>query len=94
MPYNYIVNAGTNPNGPFPISGGTVSNPTDTISGLSPNTNYWFQIIPVDTASNLQGPTTVVGPISTPLNPTAPTNFTVTGVTQTAATLSWTASSV
>jgi chitinase len=91
MPYNYTVNYSTSASGPW-TSAGTVSSPSDTISGLNPNTGYFFQITPIDTVSNIQGPTTVIGPFSTPLNPTAPGNPQLSGIQQNQVTLSWTPS--
>jgi hypothetical protein len=62
------------------------------ISGLTPGAAYLISVRPVDT-TGLVGPTATINvrtPASTP--PSAPGNLTVSGITTTGATLSWTAS--
>ena len=62
------------------------------VSGLSPGTTYSLSVRAVDTIG-VVGPTVTIS-VQTPLSipPSPPSNLTVSGVTSTSATLSWTAS--
>lgn len=94
MPFNYLVSVSSTAQGPWtPFN--TVSALTDTVTGLTPNTTFFFQVIPVDQTTNQQGPATVAGPVltqavSTVGNPNG-TNFAVSSPTTTSVTLSMTA---
>jgi chitodextrinase len=55
---SYRVMQASSPGGPFNLStAGTVTTTTATVSGLSPSTTYYFQLVPLD-AIGTQGPPT------------------------------------
>jgi len=88
---SYRVAVSTNPNGPFTTAaGGTVTGTTATITGLTPNTTYYIQVIAMDNAGNQSTPSITATASSGP-TVAAPTNVSVTAVTSTTATLTWTA---
>ena len=93
MAYTYQVSYGLSATGPW-TSAGTTTATTDTISGLQPSTNYYFQVIAVDSVTGLQSAPVVSGPYQTaapaPPPPAPPpaqveslagTTVTTTGVT-------------
>jgi len=88
---SYRVLQSSAPGGPFTISSvGTTSQTTATVSGLTLNTTYFFQVVPLDAIGN-QGPPTNTVSAQTTLTLTAPTNVIVVSTTNNTATLSWAA---
>ncbi len=71
-------------------------NTTFTVSGLSPNTQYYFQVSAFDAAGNDSGPTrrsaTTLRSASDTTAPTVPTGLAGTATSATAIRLTWTAS--
>lgn len=63
--YNYIVSWSTSSNGPWTQFGSQIQTVSEVVTGLTTNTPYWFQVIPVDNNTTLQGPPNVVGPVMT-----------------------------
>jgi hypothetical protein len=88
MSYNYNVKYATGSSGPWTDTG-NVATTVDVVTGLKPNTNYYFQITPIDALSNTQGAPTIVGPYATDLNPPPPRNLQVSGIQQRQVTLTW-----
>lgn len=78
-----------------PVPGASGSVQTTTITGLQPNTTYWFAMKAADevpnwsTMSNVVQYTTAV--VVDPVRPAMVTNLSVTGSTENSASLSWTA---
>lgn len=64
MAINYLVSFGLSSTGPW-TAFNTVAATTDVVSSLAAGTNYFFQVITVDTVSGLQGPPIVGGPFQT-----------------------------
>jgi chitodextrinase len=85
---SYQVAQALSPTGPFNVAAASTTSST-TVSGLTTNTTYYFQVRAVDGAGNLSTPSETV-------NTTTPADFVVTigvsvmGTTSTTATLSWT----
>jgi chitodextrinase len=89
---SYRVLQGSSAAGPFVVStGGTTTTTSATVTGLSPNTTYFFQVVPVDQLGN-QGPPTNVVSASTNLTLPAPGNLSLVTATGSMAVLSWGAS--
>lgn len=76
MAFNYAVSYSTTANGPW-TAFNTVSTSTDTVTGLAPGTNYYFQIITQDTVSGLTGTPVVTGPFLTQGTGTSPSGTTI-----------------
>ncbi len=89
---SYRVLQGSNAGGPFILStGGTVTATSATVTGLNPNTTYYFQVVPLDQAGN-QGPPTNSVSATTAVSLAAPANLALVATTGSTAILSWGAS--
>jgi len=86
----YRVLQATSPTGPFTTVTGTVTTPSTTLTGQSPNTTYYLQVVAVDAAGNLGTPSAPLTASTTSTVP-PPTNVSVTALTSNTATLTWTA---
>jgi hypothetical protein len=64
MSYQYVVSFGSSASGPFQQYN-VVPVTTDTVTGLSSNTPYFFQIVTLDTVTGVQSSPVVVGPFTT-----------------------------
>jgi Glycosyl hydrolases family 16 len=66
MTVQYIVEQSSASTGPWTtVPGSPFTTLTDTVTGLTPNTNYFFRITANDTVFGVMGPQTVVGPVKT-----------------------------
>src|SRR5882762_8159430 len=78
---------------PVPGASGTVQNTT--VTGLLPNTTYWFAMKAADEVPNWSPMSNVVSyttvPVSDPVRPAMVSNLSVTTVTENSAALAWTA---
>ncbi len=89
---NYRVLQGSSPGGPFIVStAGTVPGTSATVTGLSPNTTYYFQVVPLDQVGNPGPPTNTVS-ANTSVSLAAPANLALVTATGTSAMLTWGAS--
>ncbi len=89
---SYRVVQSSSPSGPFILSSaGTVPTTSATVTGLSPNTTYYFQVVPLDQVGN-QGPPTNTVSANTSGSLPAPAGLAVITATGSSVTLSWGAS--
>ncbi|UHA76170.1 fibronectin type III domain-containing protein [Paenibacillus sp. 481] len=76
----------------------TVTGPTATVTGLTPNTSYAFTVKAKDAAGNVSAASqplsvkTLAKPLQDVIAPTVPTNVSVTSATYDSVSLTWTAS--
>jgi chitodextrinase len=88
---SYQVGQSLNAAGPFVFSIG-ITVTTAAVTGLTPNTTYFFQVRAVDAAGNVSPASSTVSATTGVSTLAAPTGLTVTGTTSTSVSASWTAS--
>lgn len=81
MAQNYTVSYGLSPNGPWTVFN-TVAVTTDTVSGLTAATAYYFQIIVQDTVTGITGTPVISSPVMTSGIGTSPSGTTIPPATQ------------
>lgn len=88
---NYEIFDGTTPGDMKQVGTATAANPTTTLTGLSPSTTYYFEIVAVDTGTprDYSAPSNAVAFTTLPM-PAAPANVVATANTATKVTVTWT----
>lgn len=86
---SYRVLQASSPTGPFTLSSaGTVTTTSAVVTGLTPNTTYYFQVVPVDAAGNPGPPTNTVS-ATTAVALAPPSGLTGTSTAPGQVTLAW-----
>jgi plastocyanin/predicted lipoprotein with Yx(FWY)xxD motif len=89
---SYRVMQSSSAGGPFNLSSaGTVTTTTATVTGLTPNTTYYFQVIPLDQIGTQGPPTNTVSATTSGTTVSTPTGVTGTPMGTGQVGLTWTA---